>query len=568
VKDLFNKIERMKCVFKYFTSKSYRCEEVLTDKKRNSSSFFTKLSFTLFVSLYVFVGWGQYTGTGTFEKINSLGELTDGYYVVLESNEAQAMNNTHNGTFLGLTGVSPSSDEITNPATSDVWLIENNGSGKTIYSEASSKYVSYTGSSNNVQIVNDVTSNNQRWNITYSSNTFVFNNVQVSSRILQYNASSPRFACYTSNQRKFSLYKLASVAAKPEPTNHPTSFACSGGSSLTWTDATGTQLPDGYLIKWSDVSYTAITSPTDGSTANGANSTTVNQGEESASIVGLDPNTTYYYKIWSYTNSGSDIDYKTNGTVQETDCSTPAGPCFEESFNNAGNVGSYGTRTWTGDSGDDWTATDARSDQSLDGDQVILLRNGSLTNDNPISGGMGVISFNYARIFSGNSTLKVFVNGIQYGGNISVSSESSSLFTTVVNVSGNIELEIENSGNRTIISNLEWTCFAGAPAPEINLQGNSVDIPDGNTAISAGDNTDFGGVLVASGTNPNTFTIQNTGTADLNLTSVTSSNATEFAVSGTTSGVIADGGSATFTVTFDPNAIGTMIRMKERILLM
>ncbi len=62
---------------------------------------------------------------------------------------------------------------------------------------------------------------------------------------------------------------------------------------------------------------------------------------------------------------------------------------------------------------------------------------------------------------------------------------------------------------------------------------------------------------MSSGTNANVFTIQNTGTDTLTLTSVTSSDNTQFAVSGTTSGSIAAMGSVTFTVTFDPNALGT-----------
>ncbi|WP_461509504.1 DUF7933 domain-containing protein, partial [Rhodopirellula baltica] len=93
--------------------------------------------------------------------------------------------------------------------------------------------------------------------------------------------------------------------------------------------------------------------------------------------------------------------------------------------------------------------------------------------------------------------------------------------------------------------------------PEINVQGNGTSIVSGDTTPSAADDTDFGSVSVSSGNNANVFTIQNTGTDTLTLTSVTSSDNTQFAVSGTTSGSIAALGSVTFTVTFDPNALGT-----------
>ncbi|MGR7812952.1 choice-of-anchor D domain-containing protein [Lacinutrix undariae] len=95
------------------------------------------------------------------------------------------------------------------------------------------------------------------------------------------------------------------------------------------------------------------------------------------------------------------------------------------------------------------------------------------------------------------------------------------------------------------------------PMPEINILGNTTDIPDGNTAIATTDNTDFGDVLITTDTSSNTFTIQNTGTLDLDLTSVTSSNNSVFTISGTTSAIIAAGNSVTFTVTFAPSTIGT-----------
>lgn len=134
--------------------------------------------------------------------------------------------------------------------------------------------------------------------------------------------------------------------------------------------------------------------------------------------------------------------------------------CGTESFVNSSNTGSYSTFGWTGDNSVDWTATDARGDQDLGADEAVMLRNGSLTNDASVAGGCGTISFDYARIYSGNSTLKVFINGTQYGGDITVSSTSSTTFSTVVNVSGPIDIELQNSGNRTLISNLQWGCYA------------------------------------------------------------------------------------------------------------
>ncbi|WP_418511141.1 T9SS type A sorting domain-containing protein [Corallibacter sp.] len=147
-------------------------------------------------------GFGQ-----TYNQITSLAELTDGNYIIAESNEEYAMNNSHNGTYLARTAISPVGGTITNPDATIIWTIETNGSGKTIYSEDSSRYISYSGSSNNVQIVNTVTSNNQRWNITYSGGNFIFSNIAITNRDLQYNPSAPRFACYTGSQIDLVLYK-------------------------------------------------------------------------------------------------------------------------------------------------------------------------------------------------------------------------------------------------------------------------------------------------------------------------------------------------------------------------
>lgn len=113
---------------------------------------------------------------------------------------------------------------------------------------------------------------------------------------------------------------------KPEPSNHATSFACGSTTAtsipLTWTDATGATTPDGYLIKWSATSYAAISAPVDGTPeANGATTQNVAQGVQNFTAIGLTASTTYYFKIWSYTNSGSNIDYKLVGEPQ-TSCTT------------------------------------------------------------------------------------------------------------------------------------------------------------------------------------------------------------------------------------------------------
>jgi hypothetical protein len=93
---------------------------------------------------------------------------------------------------------------------------------------------------------------------------------------------------------------------------------------------------------------------------------------------------------------------------------------------------------------------------------------------------------------------------------------------------------------------------------EIDVEGNSIAITDGDNTPDPTDLTDFGIQSVCNGTLVNTFTIQNPGTTDLTLSSVTITgpNAADFTVTTSPATTITAGGSTTFTVTFDPSAAG------------
>ncbi|HBG70525.1 MAG: hypothetical protein A2W93_03660 [Bacteroidetes bacterium GWF2_43_63] len=117
---------------------------------------------------------------------------------------------------------------------------------------------------------------------------------------------------------------------KPEPTNHPTAFSCETSTSasitLTWTDAIGTILPDKYLIKASNISLAAITDPVDGTPESDATLVkNISAGIQSVSFSGLTASTTYYFKIYPYSNSASNVNYKTVPAALTATCSTIAG---------------------------------------------------------------------------------------------------------------------------------------------------------------------------------------------------------------------------------------------------
>jgi hypothetical protein len=100
---------------------------------------------------------------------------------------------------------------------------------------------------------------------------------------------------------------------------------------------------------------------------------------------------------------------------------------------------------------------------------------------------------------------------------------------------------------------------AGA-VPEINIQGNSITIPSGNTAISIADNTDFGTVYLGNSMNE-VFTIQNTSTGTLTINSVNISglNSNEFTWVNPPSFplTISSNGSQALTLKFLPLSAGT-----------
>lgn len=112
---------------------------------------------------------------------------------------------------------------------------------------------------------------------------------------------------------------------KPEPSEFPTGFngAQKGLSAmLSWIDATGDQLPDSYLIFASKMPITdfpvdGIYYPDDFNLLDGNGFANVVFGIQQFTFINLESLSTYYFKIFPYTNSGSNINYKTEGISPE-----------------------------------------------------------------------------------------------------------------------------------------------------------------------------------------------------------------------------------------------------------
>lgn len=97
----------------------------------------------------------------------------------------------------------------------------------------------------------------------------------------------------------------------------------------------------------------------------------------------------------------------------------------------------------------------------------------------------------------------------------------------------------------------------GDAAPVIELTGNGTSIPHEDTTPSMEDNTDFGQLDVAAPGTSYTFTLTNSGGADLTFTSsAVSVTGTDFTVTAQPGSTVAPEGSTTFEITFDPATPG------------
>ncbi len=97
--------------------------------------------------------------------------------------------------------------------------------------------------------------------------------------------------------------------------------------------------------------------------------------------------------------------------------------------------------------------------------------------------------------------------------------------------------------------------------PDMEIASNATVIADGDATPSLTDNTNFGSADYTSGTISQTFTITNTASATMTLTLGTlvigGTNAADFSITSAPVGPLAAGASTTFTILFNPSAVGT-----------
>jgi endonuclease I len=214
---------------------------------------------------------------------------------------------------------------------------------------------------------------------------------------------------YISYINFYNLSKVNPVYSQ-EPSNYLTSLSSSSngtGINLSWNDASGAQLPSGYLI----VAYNKNNYflPIDGSVY--ANDSTLSDGyavmnvpyadANSFSFNNLTPNVTYYFSVFSYNGTGSQINYKIDGTFPQTNSVSSnvfaAEPTNHATNLNAGNITTNSMQlSWT----------DALPGSQIPSGYLILANNSNLfsapsdgiqyANDTNLSDGSAAVNISYA----------------------------------------------------------------------------------------------------------------------------------------------------------------------------
>ena len=294
-----------------------------------------KVLFSLMAMLLLAVSGIAQT---TYTMVNSASQLEAGQYILVgydndgnafvmsyqKSNNRHALEITDNG---GVITATVATDATQQDAPYEFTLDGAPGAW-TLFDPLNNGYLCAPGGGNYLRTQSELNENG-RWTITDGDEGGMVpvSNGGVEQCIMRYNITSTLFGCYkeSSNVAATVYFFKAGGAAQPdpEPSNYPTDFTATVNEvnvTLTWTDATGEQLPAKYLVL---ATTGEVTVPVDGTpVANSDLAMNVNYGVETVTFSGLQGGTTYKFAIFPYTNSGDNIDYLTSGNYPLVEATT------------------------------------------------------------------------------------------------------------------------------------------------------------------------------------------------------------------------------------------------------
>ena len=234
--------------------------------------------------------------------------------------------------------------------------------------------------------------------------------------------------------------------APTAPTNLASTGATSNSVSLSWTASTDNIGVTGYNVYVNGTLYTTVTGTT-------------------ATVSGLTASTTYTFYVIAK-DAANNLSSQSNTVTETTTAVSSGGSCGTETFETIpANDSQYTTRSWTNNA-ITWTATAARTDQTING-RAIMVRTGNLTSST-IANGVGSLTLTTQLKFSdspGNLTVQVNGNTV---GTIPYSSAAQTTTISNINVSGNAIISIVNTtSNRVAMDDLTWTCTASLSTNDV-----------------------------------------------------------------------------------------------------
>lgn len=240
------------------------------------------------------------------------------------------------------------------------------------------------------------------------------------------------------------------VTAPTVPTVLIASNPTDSSISLDWTASTD------------DVAVTSYNVYIDAALAfNTANNST------STTATNLTADTLYCFTITAIDASGNESVLSNEVCETTTNTGTGTQDCANETFETiATSSSSYGDVNWTGDNGSGWSATEARSDQTINGKAITIdvrgSTSGTLTSP-AVNGGIGNLTMTTQRKYGGGSgNLSVYVNGVLQGA-IPYDDTVQTSTLSGINIEGNVVVTITedtSDGDRVAIDDLSWTCYS------------------------------------------------------------------------------------------------------------
>jgi endonuclease I len=266
----------------------------------------------------------------------------------------------------------------------------------------------------------------------------------------------------------------ADTEAPTTATNVVVNSTTSSSVTLTWNAATDNVGVTGYDLYVDGVfksTYTGLT----------------------ATVTDLLPSTNYaFYIITRDDEKNSSV---ATPAVTGTTTAIPAGTttcAFEDFQTIPANSTTYTGQTWT-NRGVTWTATDARTDQTLNL-RALTIRNGSLASS-AVPDGIKNLTVTTQLIFSGSAgTFKLNVNGIEVG-SIPYSAALTTTTISGINITGNVTVTINGNSstiNRVRFDDLSWSCENSLSTTDFNFTGFTIypNPSNGNIKINFNDSTD------------------------------------------------------------------------------